>query len=179
MNLTIIYSLIIAWYIAVDLTEKEKDSAVFEILIIRTEINDSLLIGNLYVNLEYIGTTYENNTLKIKDGKYPGFIRYISSAGHVQGPFGIMANSGDFLLEIGNVLWSDGKKRSNLLFHGGNKANQSLGCILLGPISINEEGNRYLPQDHALVKLKKLFYGNENPSITPNKKITIQITSNL
>ncbi|MEQ9309847.1 MAG: hypothetical protein RLN90_10360 [Balneolaceae bacterium] len=147
----------------------------FDIRIERTSISGNLVEGKLYVNNKYLGKTYENNNLKVRPGRYPGFLRYISNAGHVTGPLGNIGKNGDFLLEIGSVTWSDGRNRSNLLFHGGDKPHQSKGCIMLGPVSRDSDGNRYLPPTHTLSKLRKEFYGTDNPVSSPNKKITIEI----
>ncbi|WP_052593386.1 DUF5675 family protein [Aureispira sp. CCB-QB1] len=147
----------------------------FDIKIIRQSVSNNLVKGKLYVNGKYLGTTYENDALKINEGKYSGYLRYISQNGHVQGPLGNISNKGDFLLEVGNVKWSDGKARSNILFHGGNKPHHSKGCIMLGGVPRDSEGNRYLPKDHTLSKLRKEFYGTDTPNSSPNKKITIEI----
>jgi len=136
----------------------------FNVKLIRKSISNNLVKGKLYVNGEYLGITYENDALKISQGKYPGYLRYVS-----------IGKKGDFLLEIGSVKWSDGKKRTDLLFHGGNKPHHSNGCIMLGGISRDEEGNRYLPENHTLAKLRKAFYGTDTPISSPNKKVTIEI----
>lgn len=151
----------------------------FDILIVRDQKDGDLLKGKLYVNEEYLGITYENDKLKIQEGVYPGFMRYVSGAGHAQGPLGNMANQGDFLLEVGDVTWSDGTKRSHLLFHGGNKPHFSKGCIMLGAVHKDASGNRYLPEGHVLRKLRRAFYGTDDPNSSPNKSITITIQSNI
>lgn len=147
----------------------------FDIRIERTSISGDLVEGKLYVNNIYLGKTYENNKLKIRPGRYPGYLRYVSNAGHVTGPLGNIGKEGDFLMEVGSVTWSDGRSRSNLLFHGGNKPHHSKGCIMLGAVSKDNDGKRYLPASHTLSKLREAFYGTDNPVSSPNKNITIEI----
>lgn len=147
----------------------------FDIKILRQSSSNNLVTGKLYINEQYIGETYENDGLKISEGKYPGFLRYISQSGHVTGPLGNIGKVGDFLLEVGNVKWTDGKTRSNILFHGGNKPQHSKGCIMLGAVPRDTNGNRYLPDNHTLSKVRKKFYETDNPNSSPNKKITIEI----
>lgn len=147
----------------------------FKIEVFRRNTTGNLVTGTIGVNGQSIGPTYENDELKINSGTYPGYLRYVSSKGHVQGSDGYIGDTGDFLLEIGNVTWSDGTKRTSLLFHGGNKADQSQGCIMLGPVSRDAAGNRVLPPDHALRKLRTLFYGTNDPVSSPNKRISITI----
>lgn len=148
----------------------------FLIQIVRQEVTNNLVTGTISVNSIIMGRTYENEALKINEGVYTGYVRYISQAGHVQGPLGNMGDSGDFLLEVGQVKWSDGKNRENLLFHGGDKPNQSKGCVMLGPVPRDSAGNRFLPEEHALRKLRTAFYGTDNPILSPLKKIQIQIS---
>jgi len=147
----------------------------FNILILRQAKDGNLLTGVISVNEKEIGRTYENNELKISAGEYSGKLRYFSKSNHAVGPFGTLGYEGDFLLEIGNVKWSDGKIRTDLLFHGGNKDTLSKGCIMLGAVSKDAHGVRHLPSNHTLVKLRKLFYGTETPISTPNKTINIKI----
>ena len=142
----------------------------FHIKVERIELDGNLVIGKISVNGTDLGTSYENENLKILPGTYPGFMRYSSTAGHVTGPLGNIGQDGDFLLEIGQVKWSDGKKRNHLLFHGGNKPHHSKGCVMLGAVSKDADGKRYLPEGHTLRKLRKAFYGTEEPMSTPNKK---------
>ena len=92
----------------------------FEITIKRDILNHNTLEGRIFVNGKAIGKTWERFDLRIEPGQYPGNIRYFSENENAVGPFGEMGFIGDFLLEIEEVTWSDGKKRTNLLFHGGN-----------------------------------------------------------
>jgi len=146
----------------------------FEILINRSGHENNLVSGSFWVNREFLGTCYERYDKRIQAGKYPGFLRYISTKGNVTGPMGTIADVGDFYLEIGNVTWSDGKKRSNLLFHAGNKPKHSDGCVMLGAVS-HAGGKRHLPEGHLLRELRKRFYGTEFPDSCPNVNIEIEI----
>ena len=93
-----------------------------------------------------IGRTYENDLLKVPAASYVGLLRYHSPENKnvVQGPFGLMSKSGDFLIEISGVKWRD-----SILLHGGNKPEHSRGCILLGPVAKNEETHT----GHSIIKI--------------------------
>jgi hypothetical protein len=173
----------------------------FEITIKRDILNHNTLKGRIFVNGEEIGKTWERYDLRIAPGHYPGNIRYFSDNENAVGPFRDMGFIGDFLLEIGEVTWGDGKKRTNLLFHGGNNWKHSRGCIMLGAVQNVKLGYRdvkiplsgdgfkmnkyrYIPEDHTLWKLRELFYGKdltrklngkEIPFLRPVKKISITI----
>ena len=114
----------------------------FEITIKRNILNHNTLEGRIFVNGDEIGKTWERYDLRIAHGNYPGNIRYLSENEHAVGPFGDMGFIGDFLLEIGEVTRNDGKKRTNLLFHGGNNWKHSKGCIMLGAVQGVEMGYR-------------------------------------
>ncbi len=145
--------------------------APFHIDIQRQRVRGALVIGTISVNDQVIGNTYENLDLMINAGSYPGLLRYWSKKNFVQGPFGTIGNVGDFLLEVANV-----NKRTDILLHGGNKPEHSLGCILLGAVGKDPQtGIPSLTPDHPLVKLRVLFYGTDVPNATPDKQITIDI----
>lgn len=141
----------------------------FDILIVREKTEGKLVTGTIFVNGKKLGTIYENDDKKIVTGKFPGKIRTSSMRNHAQGPGGLMGNSGDFLIEIANV-----PGRTDILIHAGNKPEHSLGCVLCGPISKDQDGNRIAPD--VLKQLRLLYFdGNDKPSTTPNKKITIEV----
>jgi len=142
------------------------------IVIQREKKDGELLTGTLTVNGQVVGKTYENATLMIPAGSYPGNMRYVSGHNFVQGPFGSIAHAGDFLLEAGNV-----PGRTAILFHGGNKPKHSKGCILLGGVSKDSKTHMPLLQhDHPLRKLRRLFYGTETPIASPAKNVTIRVS---
>jgi hypothetical protein len=141
-------------------------------LVVQREKKDGdLVTGTLTVDWQVVGKTYENAKLMIPAGHYPGYLRYVSGHNFVQGPFGTIAHTGDFLLEVGKV-----KGRTAILFHGGNKARHSRGCILLGAVGKDPKTHLpFLEHDHPLRKLRRLFYGTETPVLTPDKSVTIQV----
>jgi hypothetical protein len=142
------------------------------IVVQREKKDGNLITGSLTVNGQVIGKTYENATLMIPGGLYPGFMRYVSGHNFVQGPFGTIAHAGDFLLETGNV-----PGRTAILFHSGNKPQHSRGCILLGAVGKDPKTHTpFLGGDHPLRKLRILFYGTELPTATPDKTITIRVS---
>ncbi len=146
-------------------------SQPFNITIERIMRFGELMEGRIWVNGEIIGNTYENCDKRIESGIYRGLIRYCSDKLFVQNPFGTLAKEGDFLLEV-----KDSKqKRTGLLFHAGNRAEQSTGCILLGPFDRGLDGSAYLGENHPLRKLRILFYGTETPNVCPDKIIKIEI----
>lgn len=151
----------------------------FDILIVRNSHSANLIKGSLFINGEYIGTAYERFDLRINVGKYPGYMRYVSGKGFVTGPMGRMGSEGDFYLEIGDVTWSDGRKRSNLMFHGGNKPKHSQGCVMLGAVHKDNKGERFLPEGHLLRELRKKFYGTEFPNSCPNLNVTVEIVEDF
>ncbi len=141
-----------------------------------SDLEEEGVIGELYLNGYRIGDTLENNKLKIPAGEYPGYMRYVSKKNFVQGPFGVMANIGDFLIEVGKV-----DNRTAILLHGGNKPWHSTGCILLGSIRSQKDAagkivRRWIDETNALRVLRKSFYGSEMPSACPNTAIQIKIT---
>jgi hypothetical protein len=85
-----------------------------------------------------------------------------------------MAETGDFLLAI-DELYQGKLRRTDLLFHGGDEAIHSEGCILLGPVSRGRDGKRVISPDHPLAKLRSAFYGGPNPNSSPDRQITIMI----
>ena len=148
---------------------------MFEIVVTREKSSNNLVTGSISANGERLGACFERDDLKIAAGTYPGFMRYGSVKGFAQGPFGEMGQEGDFLLEIGKVKWSDGKERTNLLFHGGTKPEHSKGCIMLGAVTRDANGKAVLPDKHPLRLLRLRFYGTDTPISSPNKSINIVI----
>ena len=150
----------------------------FSIEIFRRTVQDGLVTGELYLNGKLVGKCYENDEKKISEGEYPGFLRYHSGKNFVATGVGDgflalakLGKKGDFLLEVGKT-----DPRTNILFHGGSKPEQSKGCILLGPVDKSPTGEVTVDENHPLYKLMVAFYGTPSPNSTPNKKITIKIT---
>ena len=150
---------------------RSAESKTFAIVVQRENSQDGLVIGNISVNGQKIGTTYENAEKKIPAGTYKGILRYKSSKNFVQGPGGKLGKSGDFLLEIAGV-----PMRTDILFHAGNKPEHSEGCIMLGPATREPKTNDPIAPE-ALKKLRVLFYdGADSPNATPDKAITVEVT---
>ncbi|VTS07812.1 DUF5675 family protein [Tuwongella immobilis] len=149
----------------------------FNVLIQREKIEGKLITGSISVNGEKIGTCYENLDKKIPAGTFPGKIRTTSMRNHAQGPGGVMGNSGDFLLEITNVVEADGRKRTDILLHLGNKPEHSLGCVLLGPPSRRDPKTKLalLDEGHPLRVLRKKYFGSETPKVPVNRPITVTV----
>jgi hypothetical protein len=147
-------------------------SSDLKILIEREIPQGKLVPGQISVNGEIIGRTFENADKLILPSIYKGKIRYVSQKSFVQGPMGELGQRGDFLLEV-----SDVKGRTDILFHAGNKPYQSSGCILLGPVGRDPTTlTPTLPRDHPLRQLRTLFYGTDDPTATPDRDIVITIT---
>jgi len=145
------------------------DNEKFDIVVQRLHTDNDLVVGTILVNGEPLGTTYENDDLKIEAGHYTGLLRYFSAHNFVQGPDGTMAKSGDLLIEIVGVTG-----RSAILFHGGNKPQHSKGCILLGAVH-KKKGHGWVGQGHTLRKLRQRFYGSEEPVFCPMKTISVRV----
>jgi hypothetical protein len=146
-------------------------SGTFNIVIHRLDKSGNLVTGTIDVNGVTIGSTYENDPVKIPAGVYVGCLRYHSGHNFVQGPHGVMGKKGDLLIEVSGV-----KDRDNILLHGGNKAKHSKGCVLLGPVSKNKTtGAAWVDDQATLRKLRLLFYGTDEPVMCPDKTITIHV----
>lgn len=145
------------------------DNEKFDIVVQRLHVDKDLVIGAILVNGEQLGTTYENDAVKIAAGHYTGMMRYSSNHNFVQGPEGTMSKAGDFLIEVVGV-----KGRSAILFHGGNKAKHSRGCILLGPVH-KKKKHAWVDDGHTLRKLRRKFYGSDNPVACPMKTISVRV----
>jgi len=158
--------LLVSSLLASSATAQDKE---FRVVIQRMSTKDGLLNGKMSVNGEAIGATHENAEKKIPAGTYKGVLRSKSMKNFVQGPGARLGKTGDFLLEIAGV-----PKRTDILIHAGNKPEHSEGCIMLGPATKNLDGEPIAPD--GLKKLRLLFYdGEDSPSATPNKSITIEV----
>lgn len=151
----------------------------FRILIERTSRNEKQLSGTILINGSVIGTSYENDNVRIPPGTYKGLMHFSSSKNFLKGPGGVMSQQGDFLLEISGVRVSGGAAQTAILLHGGDKPQQSQGCILLGPVDRGLVGQSKLTADHPLYKLRIAFYGSGTPDDTPNKTVTIEIRDDI
>ena len=149
---------------------RAEEPTKFTVVVQRSKTKDNLLTGTITVNGEKIGSTFENGALKIPAGTYKGVLRTTSSKNFVQGPGGKLGRSGDFLLEVSGV-----PKRTDILFHAGNKPEQSEGCIMLGPATRDSKTQEPIAPE-ALRKLRLKFYDDvDAPKMTPDKTITIKV----
>lgn len=156
-----------------DIEIQRKEKAEFTGLKDNQSMTATGVAGQLRVNGELLGDVLENDALKIPAGTYRGRMRYVSGKGFVQGPFNVMADKGDFLLEVAGV-----SHKTDILIHQGNKPWHSTGCILAGPITRKfVDGRKFvsIDSDATLSKLRRRFYGTDLPTSCPNKRITITI----
>lgn len=147
-----------------------------QILITRSSEAGLSIKGIISWNGELLGNTLENASALIPGGNYSCKVRIKSSNNFIQGPFGIMMNNGEFLLEIQNV-----PNMSDILLHTGNKPYHSKGCILLGPISGDNTGY-YIGESHPLYKLRLKVFGSESKPKNFNDdypNITLTIVDNV
>jgi hypothetical protein len=134
------------------------------------------VFGDIGVNNQNFGRFYENPDVMIPEGTYKGSLRYQSDHNFVVSSCGVAARSGDFLIEVNGVKDANGGNRSNILFHPGFLPSHSQGCVLFGARQRDSQGNLLpLAPDYPLVKIRKEFYGTDNPVSCPNKVITIVV----
>lgn len=139
-----------------------------------TSVVEEGVIGRLSVNGKALGDTLENAALRIAPGVYRGRMRYVSNKNFVQGPLGVMAQTGDFLLEVVDAT----ARRSDLLVHSGNKPWHSRGCILAGAAvknTVNGKTQVTMADDSTLKALRLAFYGTDTPNACPVKTISFTI----
>jgi hypothetical protein len=139
-------------------------------------ITTSRVYGDIGVNGQNIGRFYENPDTKIAAGTYSGSLRYYSDHNFVQSKCGVLARDGDFLLEISGVSDAKGGARSNILIHPGMLPSHSAGCILAGARTRDPSG-ALLPLDDQspLKKLRRMFYGTDDPLSCPNRRIVMHV----
>lgn len=173
-----------AWEDAQKQAQMDKDSflvsidrkytALFQAKKGNAEVEELGVVGEIKVNGKLMGEVLENHALRIKAGEYKGVLRYGSSKNFVQGPLGVMAEKGDFLLEVAGV-----PGRSDLLIHTGNKPWHSKGCVLAGAATKKTVGGKTvvsIQEGSALRNLRKAFYGTDaEPSACPKKTIRLLI----
>ncbi len=171
-KMALVVGLAFMWFIAfVRPVASGRATQDFVIVIERETPNGKLVPGQISVNDQIIGATYENVDYLVLPGEYNGVLRYVSHKNFVQGPMGELGKTGDFLLEVSGV-----PGRTDILLHGGNKPYQSKGCILLGPVGRDQSTLELtVGPDHPLRKLRKLFYGTDTPVATPDKRILVRI----
>jgi hypothetical protein len=139
------------------------------VVVQREKTENGLVRGKILVNGQPVGASYENADKTIPAGTYKGVLRTKSMKNFVQGPGGKLGKSGDFLMELAGV-----PKRTDILFHAGNKPEHSEGCIMCGPATKDPKtGDPVAPE--TLKKLRLLFYETDTPNSTPDKEIKIEV----
>ncbi len=135
-----------------------------KIEIVRNSINSKSITGELYVDGKYICKTLEkpdNNNAKdnsaIPEGNYGGILRYDHH-------------------DKWRIEFTGTGPRTHVQIHIGNTPDDTKGCVLVGE-EVDTANNRLAKSAAAYLKLKKAFYGSENPTSTPNNEITVQIKS--
>jgi hypothetical protein len=159
---------------AYNVTIDRKYMAVFKGKKGNADVEELGVVGELRINGKLIGEVIENDAVKIKAGSYKGVMRYGSNKNFVQGPLGVMAEKGDFLLEVSRVAG-----RTNLLIHTGTKPWHSEGCVLAGAaVKKNVDGKTIvlIQEGTTLREMRKAFYGTDaEPNACPNKTVKVQI----
>lgn len=104
------------------------------------------------------------------EGTYQGTLRYHSNHNFVVSSCGVAAQTRDFLIEVKGVKDANGKSRSKILFHPGFLPSHSEGCVLFGARERDAQGNLLpLGPDYPLVKIRREFYGTNDPAQCPNR----------
>lgn len=132
----------------------------FALTIERKLSSKNCTMGYLIVNEEILCYTLElpwadnlNNISCIPVGTYSGILRYDKADG--------------WRIQLKNV-----PNRTGVQIHIGNYTSQIQGCVLVGSTA-KVDNCSVQNSSLAYSKLKKSFYGTENPNSTPNKMITI------
>lgn len=138
----------------------------FRIQLLRILPDPAATMGELYVNgqlaalaLELPWKDNKNDISSIPEGEYKCTLRY------------------DKLRDSNFTIQLEGKgPRSGVQIHVGNRPDDSTGCILIGLNAKYSKATIGLSRD-AILKLKSIFYGSENPISCPDLLVTIQISS--
>lgn len=135
----------------------------FKITIYREYSDGKCTSGYLAVNgtiicyaLERPWRDNQENVSSIPNGSYPAILRY--------------DKSDHWRLQLENV-----PDRTGIQIHIGNQPNESEGCILVGA-TLDRDLCKITNSATAYGRLKKEFYGTDNPVRTPNKTITVIVT---
>lgn len=124
----------------------------------------SATLGTLHVGIEQeelcntLEPPFQNNEEDISSipaGKYSASLRY-------DGPRGW------------RIQLQDVPDRTVIQIHLGNFPRDTKGCVLVG-LDVDEDVPQVTDSAGAIKKLKKYFYGTEEPNQTPNREITVTI----
>lgn len=138
----------------------------FRINIIRIYNGKNSIMGEFYINGTLLAMSLElpwkdniEGISCIPEGKYSAILRYDKS------------RDGFFTIQLSGT-----GPRTGIQIHVGNKPAEIAGCILLGTSAKYKE-EIVGDSKKAIALLKKAFYESENPILTPNKEISVSITS--
>ncbi|WP_350649006.1 DUF5675 family protein [Pseudomonas sp. HY13-MNA-CIBAN-0226] len=138
----------------------------FRIQLMRILPSPDAIMGELYVNGQLVAFTLElpwkdnkPDISSIPDGEYGCTLRYDKS------------RDTNFTIQLEGT-----GPRSGVQVHVGNRPDDSSGCILVG-LNAKYSKNLIGSSRDAIVKLKNIFYGSENPIACPDLLINIKIQS--
>jgi hypothetical protein len=177
-------ALLAALFVTVASTTSWADPRPFDIVVTRDSVNGCLVTGTISVNGKQLGPAYGNTQHLIPAGKYTAQLKYVSAKHAAPGPFGTIATSGDFIVQLNDVNDAANLPWTGILLHPGNRPEHSDGCILLGPVerwvSNGKIMGSFLAEDNALRQLRIEFYDGEDiPDATPNKLITVLVVDKV
>ncbi|TIN22883.1 DUF5675 family protein [Mesorhizobium sp.] len=146
----------------------------FDLRLIRTYATNEFISGELLVNGHFLCHTLErpwsldNDVISaIPEGSYGVFLHYKS-------PDAQHAATGIYWrMELN---WVDTKPRTAIQIHIGNTVDDTVGCILPGLATVNSEARVELSAG-AISALEREFYGTSTPKMTPDKKVSLNISS--
>lgn len=140
----------------------------FLITIIRCSINNNSTTGELLLNEQFICHTLEkpwqNNQSYISSiptGIYEAFVRYDKD-------------------DQWRIQLKDVPDRTGVQIHIGNFPSEIEGCVLVGEVVVNKL-NKLMEGTSAPAysRLKRAFYGSDNPNSSPDLKIKVEIRYNI
>lgn len=149
-------------------------STPLDLKIVRTFDDSRCVTGELICDGRFVCHTLErpftidqDGVKCIPDGNYRVFLHYKT-------PDAQHAASGIYWrMELN---WNDTKPRTAIQIHIGNKVDDSVGCILLGTNVVNKTAN-VENSARAISALEKVFYGTSSPNMTPDKHVSLSISS--
>lgn len=136
----------------------------FSIEVIRDNITTTATLGEMGINGQSLCYTLEpapgggpDKKGPIPEGSYTGHLRYDKK-------------------DQWRIQLDDVPKFQGIQIHIGNIPKDTAGCILVGLERDVQNGTLGKSAD-AYQKLKKAFYGTDTPEATPDKSITVTISS--
>lgn len=141
-------------------------SKPFSISILRVVSNSKSTMGEFYVDDELIAMSLElpwldnqSNASSVPEGLYSAILRYDKS------------RDGFFTIELRGT-----GPRTGIQIHVGNKPDDITGCILIGLTA--KYGEHSVGKSKlAIERLKEIFYESTDPIQSPDKTISVRISS--